>query len=197
MSVQLQKRLFTVKEYHLMGETGILSEAERVELIEGEIIQMAAIGTRHATAVRRLNRLFHRLPEDRVIVDVQNPVQLSERTEPQPDVVLLQFRDDDYETAHPVPSEVLLLVEVADSTVDNDRNVKIPIYARSLIQEVWLVNLVENSLEVYRQPTPNGYSLILNLYPGQEVAPIAFPDFTVSVDLILSAGDLTSSTAEQ
>lgn len=194
MSVQLQRRLFTVKEYHLMSETGILSEADRVELIEGEIIQMAAIGTRHATSVRRLNRVFHRLPEDRVIVDVQNPVQLSERTEPQPDVVLLKFRDDDYQTAHPVPSEVLLLVEVADSTVDNDRDVKIPIYARSLIQEVWLVDLVENCLEVYRQPTPNGYSLILKFYPSQEVAPIAFPDFTVSVDWIVGAGDRTSQT---
>ena len=196
MSVQLQRRLFTVKEYHLMSETGILSETDRVELIEGEIIQMAAIGTRHATAVRRLNRLFHRLPEDTVIVDVQNPVQLSERTEPQPDVVLLRFRGDDYETAHPVPSEVLLLVEVADSTVDNDRDVKIPIYARSHIPEVWLVNLVENCLEVYRQPTPNGYSLILKLYAGQEVAPIAFPDFTVSVDWIFGAGDRTSLTLE-
>ncbi|XZN89796.1 MAG: Uma2 family endonuclease [Microcoleus sp.] len=196
MSLQLQRRLFTVKEYHLMSETGILSETDRVELIEGEIIQMAAIGTRHATAVRRLNRLFHRLPEDRVIVDVQNPVQLSERTEPQPDVVLLQFRDDDYGTAHPVPSEVLLLVEVADSTVDNDRDVKIPIYARSLIQEVWLVNLIENCLEVYRQPTPNGYSLILKLYAGQEVAPIAFSDFTVSVDSIFGAGDRISSTPD-
>ncbi|MEZ2251614.1 Uma2 family endonuclease [Microcoleus sp.] len=196
MSLQLLRRLFTVKEYHLMSETGILSETDRVELIEGEIIQMAAIGTRHATAVRRLNRLFHRLPEDRVIVDVQNPVQLSERTEPQPDVVLLQFRDDDYGTAHPVPSEVLLLVEVSDSTVDNDRDVKIPIYARSLIQEVWLVNLIENCLEVYRQPTPNGYSLILKLYAGQEVAPIAFSDFTVSVDSIFGAGDRTSSTPD-
>ena len=196
MSVQLQRRLFTVKEYHLMSETGILSETDCVELIEGEIIQMAAIGTRHATAVRRLNRLFHRLAEDTVIVGVQNPVQVSECTEPQPDVVLLQFRDDDYETAHPVPSEVLLLVEVADSTVDNDRDVKIPIYARSLIQEVWLVNLVENCLEVYRQPTLNGYSLILKLYAGQEVAPIAFADFTVSVDWIFGAGDRTSLTAE-
>lgn len=196
MSVQLQRRLFTVKEYHLMSETGILSETDRVELIEGEIIQMAAIGTRHATAVRRLNRLFHRLPEDTVIVDVQNPVQLSERTEPQPDVVLLRFRDDDYQTAHPVPSEVLLLVEVADSTVDNDRDVKIPIYARSHIPEVWLVNLVENCLEVYRQPTPDGYSLILKLYSGQEIAPIAFPDFTVSVDWIFGAGDRTFSTLE-
>ena len=196
MSVQLQRRLFTVKEYHLMSETGILSETDRVELIEGEIIQMAAIGARHATAVRRLNRLFHRLPENRVIVDVQNPVQLSERTEPQPDVVLLRSRGDDYETAHPVPSEVLLLVEVADSTVDNDRNVKIPIYARSHIQEVWLVNLVENCLEVYRQPTPDGYSLILKLYAGQEVAPIAFADFTVSVDWIFGEGDRTSSIPE-
>ncbi|MEG4208381.1 Uma2 family endonuclease [Microcoleus sp. Pol7_A1] len=161
MSVQLQKRLFTVKEYHLMTEAGILSEGDRVELIEGEIVKMAAIGTRHASSVKRLTRRFSLIPEDRATLGVQDPIQLTERTEPQPDVVLLQPRADYYATAHPVPSEVLLLVEVSDSTVDYDRDVKVSIYARSLIQEVWLVDLVENCLEVYRQPCPNGYIAIL------------------------------------
>ena len=185
MSVQIQRWLFTVKEYHLMNEAGVFGEDDRVELIEGEIIQMAAIGTRHATCVRRLIRQFRQLPEESAILDVQNPIQLTERTEPQPDVVLLEPRADYYATAHPIPSEVLLLIEVSDSTVDYDRDIKVPIYARSLIQEVWLVDLVENCLEVYRQPDPNGYSLMLKFWRGQQVAPLAFPDLEVSVDFIL------------
>ena len=185
MSVQTQRRLFTVQEYHLMSEAGVFANNERVELIEGEIIQMAAIGTRHASSVKRLIAVFSDLERRKAIIGAQDPIQLTERTEPQPDVVLLRPRADYYATAHPVPSEVLLLVEVADSTVDNDRNIKVPIYARSLIQEVWLVDLVENCLEVYRQPGPNGYSLMLKFWRGQQVAPLAFPDFEVSVDFIL------------
>ena len=185
MFVQMQRRLFTVQEYHLMGEAGILSEDDRVELIEGEIVQMAAIGTRHATCVRRLIRQFRQLPEESAILDVQNPIQLTERTEPQPDVVLLQFRLDYYETAHPMPSEVLLLVEVFDSTIDFDRDVKVPNYARSDIQEVWLWDLEVNCLEVYRQPTANGYTSMQKFERGEMVSPLAFPEFEVSVDFIL------------
>jgi Uma2 family endonuclease len=185
MSVQMQRRLFTVQEYHLMGEAGILGEDDRVELIEGEIVQMAAIGTPHATCVRRLIRQFRQLPEESAILDVQNPIQLTERTEPQPDVVLLQFRLDYYETAHPMPSEVLLLVEVSDSTIDFDRDVKVPNYARSGIQEVWLWDLEVNCLEVYRFPTANGYTSIQKIERGEMVSPLAFPDFEVSVDFIL------------
>ena len=185
MFVQMQRRLFTVQEYHLMGEAGILSEDDRVELIEGEIVQMAAIGTRHATCVRRLIRQFRQLPEESAILDVQNPIQLTERTEPQPDVVLLQFRLDYYETAHPMPSEVLLLVEVSDSTIDFDRDLKVPNYARSDIQEVWLWDLEVNCLEVYRQPTANGYTSMQKFERGEMVSPLAFPEFEVSVDFIL------------
>ena len=110
-----------------MTEVGILSEGDRVELIEGEIVKMAAIGTRHASTVKRLTRRFSLIPKDRATLGVQDPIQLSERTEPQPDVVLLQPRADYYATAHPVPSEVLLLVEVSDNTVDYDRDVKVSI----------------------------------------------------------------------
>ena len=146
---------------------------------------MAAIGTRHATCVRRLIRQFRKLPEECAILDVQNPIQLTERTEPQPDVVLLQFRLDCYETAHPIPSEVLLVIEVSDSTIDFDRNVKVPNYARSGIQEVWLWDLEVNCLEVYRFPTANGYTSIQKIEGGEIVSPLAFPEFQVSVDLIL------------
>ena len=184
MSVQTQKWLFTVQEYHLMSDAGVFAN-ERVELIEGEIMQMAAIGTRHASSVKRLTRCFSLIPEELATLGVQDPIQLTEKTEPQPDVVLLQPRADYYATAHPVPSEVLLLVEVADSTVDNDRNIKVPIYARSGIQEVWLWDLEVNCLEVYRNPTANGYTSIQKFERGEIVSPLAFPEFEVSVDFIL------------
>jgi len=185
MSVQMQRRLFTVQEYHLMGEAGILGEDDRVELIEGEIVQMAAIGTRHASSVKRLIAVFSDLDRRRAIIGAQDPIQLTERTEPQPDVVLLQPRADYYATAHPVPSEVLLLVEVSDSTVGFDRDVKVPNYARSGIQEVWLWDLDVNCLEVYRAPTANGYTSLKKFERGETVAPLAFPEFEVSVDFIL------------
>ncbi len=185
MSVQTQRWLFTVKEYHLMNEAGVFGEDERLELIEGEIIQMAAIGTRDASCVNRLARRFSLIPEDLATFAIQNPVQLTERTEPQPDVVLLEPRADYYATAHPIPSEVLLLVEVSDSTIDFDRDVKVPNYARSGIQEVWLWDLEANCLEVYRDPTANGYTSIQRFERGEIVSPLAFPDFQVSVDLIL------------
>jgi len=185
MSVEMKRRLFTVQEYHLMADAGVFGEDDRVELIEGEIIVMAAIGTRHATCVRRLIGQFRQIPEETAILDVQNPIQLTEKTEPQPDVVLLQPRADYYATAHPIPSEVLLLVEVSDSTVDFDRDVKVPNYARSGIQEVWLWDLEENCLEVYREPIANGYTLMQKFERGQQVSPLAFPEFAVSIDLIL------------
>ncbi|WP_449416729.1 Uma2 family endonuclease [Phormidium nigroviride] len=185
MSVQMQKRLFTVKEYHLMIEAGVFANNDRVELIEGEIIEMAAIGTRHATCVRRLIRRFSVIPEEAAILDVQDPIQLTERTEPQPDLVLLQPRADYYATAHPMPSEVLLLVEVSDSTIDYDRDVKVPNYARSGIREIWLWDLEANCLEVYREPMANGYGLMQRFERGEIVSPLAFSDFEVSVDWIL------------
>ncbi|CBN57265.1 MULTISPECIES: Uma2 family endonuclease [Kamptonema] len=185
MSVQMQKRLFTVQEYHLMIEAGVFANNDRVELIEGEIIEMAAIGTRHATCVRRLIRRFSVIPEEAAILDVQDPIQLTERTEPQPDLVLLQPRADYYATAHPMPSEVLLLVEVSDSTIDYDRDVKVPNYARSGIREIWLWDLEANCLEVYREPMANGYGLMQRFERGEIVSPLAFSDFEVSVDWIL------------
>ena len=185
MSVQTRKRLFTVQEYHLMSEAGVFGDNERVELIEGEIIQMAAIGKRHAARVDRLARLFSQISESLVIFRVQNPICLNDKSEPQPDIALVQPRADFYEESLPNSQDILLLVEVADSTVNYDRDVKVPNYARSGIQEVWLWDLEANCLEVYRFPTANGYTSIQKFERGEIVSPLAFPDFEVSVDLIL------------
>ena len=186
MSVQMQRRLFTVQEYHLMSEAGVFANNERVELIEGEIIQMAAIGKRHAARVDRLARLFSQISESLVIFRVQNPICLDDKSEPQPDIALVQRRADFYEESLPNSQDILLLVEVADSTVNYDRDVKVPNYARSGIREVWLWDLEVNCLEVYRNPTANGYTLMQKFERGEVVSPLAFPDFEVSVDLILS-----------
>jgi Uma2 family endonuclease len=185
MSVQMQKRLFTVQEYHLMGDAGIFGNNERVELIEGEIIE-AAIGKRHAARVDRLADFFYELVRRRAIIRVQNPICLDDKSEPQPDIALVQRRADFYEESLPNSEDILLLVEVSDSTIDYDRDVKVPNYARSGIQEVWLWDLEVNCLEVYRFPTANGYSSMQKFAGGEMVSPLAFPDFEVSVDLILN-----------
>lgn len=141
MSVQLLRRKFTLEQYHKMAESGILTEDDRVELIRGEIVEMSPIGRRHAACVRRLVTLFSEKLRLRAIVDTQNPVELSDRSEPQPDVALLQPRPDFYEAGHPKAKDIFLLVEVADTTAETDRDVKIPLYAEDGISEVWLVDI--------------------------------------------------------
>ncbi|WP_293130901.1 Uma2 family endonuclease [Microcoleus sp. bin38.metabat.b11b12b14.051] len=185
MSIQTQRRLFTVQEYHLMSEAGVFRDNERVELIQGEIIQMAAIGRRHAARVDRLTEFFGDRVRTRAIIRVQNPISLDDNSEPQPDIALVQRRADFYEESLPNSEDILLLVEVADSTVNYDRDVKVPNYARSGIQEVWLWDLEVNCLEVYRNPTPNGYTSVQKIERGEQVSPLAFPEFAVSIDLIL------------
>jgi Uma2 family endonuclease len=185
MSVATPTRRFTVAEYHRMGEVGILREDERVELIEGEIVKMTAIGRQHATYVRRLNRLLSTKFSDVVLLDVQNPVTLAGHSEPQPDAVLLKPKPDDYLSGHPTPEDVLLLVEVSDSSLAFDREVKVPLYARPGIREVWLVDVEEQSFTIYRGPTPSGYTISFVLRRGDRIAPLAFPDRDIAIDDIL------------
>ncbi|WP_371357518.1 Uma2 family endonuclease [Hydrocoleum sp. CS-953] len=141
MVVELQKRLFNVKEYHQMVKVGILKEDDRVELIAGEIVKMASIGIYHAGCVRRLNGIFNKLLSGKAIVDTQNLIDLNDDSEPQPDLVLLQWRDDYDAGKHPQPENIFLLIEVADSTIKYDREVKIPLYAENGIFEVWLIDI--------------------------------------------------------
>lgn len=140
-----------------MAAAGVLSEDDRVELIEGEIIEMSPIGSRHAACVGRLTKLLERLAGDHAIVWVQNPVQVNDYSEPVPDVTLLRRRDDFYAQGKPGPADVLLLVEVADSTLGYDRQVKVPLYARAGVPEVWVVNLPGEVVEVYARPEGGEY----------------------------------------
>ena len=185
MSVQLLRRKFTVEQYHKMVESDILSENDRVELIRGEFIEMSPIGLRHAACVKRLNRLFHRNLGDRVLIGVQDPVELNDVSEPQPDVVLLQPREDCYESAPPQASDIFLLVEVADTTVQYDREVKIPLYAEDNIAEVLLVDINGQCVEVYREPTSDRYQNVQKFEQGKTLSILAFPDVTITVDEVL------------
>lgn len=176
------KKLFTVSEYHSMAETGILAEEDRFELIEGEIYRMAPIGSRHAGCVNRLN---HLLQGTRAILAPQNPVILNDFSEPQPDMALLRWRDDFYSSSHPNPDDILLLVEVADTSVGFDRRVKVPVYARRGIREVWLVDLTKSTVEVNRRPSQTGFGDVRKLRKGDRISPLAFPDLELNVSDIL------------
>jgi Uma2 family endonuclease len=185
MATQQAPHLFTVDEYYRMGEAGILSEDARVELIEGEIIDMAPIGMRHALCVNRLNQLLVLLLQGRAMVHVQNPLHLGDYSEPQPDIALLKQRDYSHDLHNPGPNDVLLAIEVSDTTLTFDRKVKVPLYARVGIPEVWIVNLQEESIEVHSQPDKGAYQQHQQLVRGQSVPIPGFADLSVSIDDIL------------
>lgn len=185
MAVQLLRHTFTVEEYHRMAAAGILGEDDRVELLDGEILEMTPIGSRHAACVDRLTYLFVRGVGQRAIVRVQNPVRLTERSEPQPDLALLRPRPDFYAADHPGPTDLLLLVEVADTSVELDREVKVPLYARTGVSEVWIVDLVGECVEVYRSPGAQGYAGTARFRRGQHVTPQAIPDLEIPVEDLL------------
>jgi Uma2 family endonuclease len=175
----------TVDQYHRMAEVGIIPPDCRVELIGGQIYTMSPIDPWHSGVVNRLVHRFVRGLDDRAVVHVQNPTVLDPHSEPQPDVMLLAPRADFYGTAHPTPSETLLVVEVADTSLQHDRDRKLPLYARRGIAEVWIVSRRDDAIEVFRGPSADGYCHHVRRGRGDEVAPGAFPDFRLSVDDVL------------
>ena len=181
MAVALKRRRFTVDEYHRMAEAGILTAGERVELLEGEVVEMAPVGTRHAGQVNRLNALFAVRLGSRVVVSVQSPLRLSAASEPQPDFAVLRPRSDSYKHSHPDPGDVLVLVEVVDTAGEIERQVKAPLYARAGIRETWVVDVSADRLEVYRRPAPGGYGDVRILRRGEALAIEALPALTLSV----------------
>jgi Uma2 family endonuclease len=184
MSIRVERRYFNVTEYNLMGERGILSEDDRVELIEGEILKMSPIGSRHAACVDRLNLLLVRLAGQRAIIRVQNPIRLSDYSEPQPDVALLRLHNDFYAEGHPSPADVLLVVEAADTSLEYDKYVKVPLYARAGIPEVWIVNLIEDLIEVYTDPVNGLYQQVRMVKRGESLTLQSISDVTFSVDAV-------------
>lgn len=185
MSVQIARRHFNVTEYYRMIEAGILSESDRVELIDGEVIEMSPIGSRHAACVDRVNQLLNRLAGESTIVRVQNPIRLNEHSELQPDLCLLQPRSDFYQHGHPMPADVLLVAEVADSSVRYDREVKLPLYAQVLIPEVWIVNLPAEVVEVYSQPSGGKYQKSQELKRGEIIKSETIPQLSFDANAVL------------
>jgi hypothetical protein len=180
------RKRFTAEEYHRMVEAGLLEEDDRVELLEGEIWQMSPIGSRHAAALRRLRLLLSPLEaQGRCLMAIQDPVRLDAFSEAQPDLALLKPREDLYREAHPGPEDVLLLVEVAESSKAHDLERKVPLYARHGIPEVWVLDLGERALHLFRHPSPQGYREASLLKPGDRVSPLAFPEVSLEVESLL------------
>lgn len=181
MEVAYKQRLFTVEEYYTMAEAGILTEDDRVELIDGHILAMSPIGSRHAGCVNRLNQLLSEAAGRRVLVSVQNPIRLSKHSEPEPDIALLRPRADYYTETHPGPEDVLLVIEVVESSAESDRRIKVPLYARYGIPEVWLVVPNTEVVEIYRQPSSGRYLESHRLGRGQVLNIGTLPEITLSV----------------
>jgi Uma2 family endonuclease len=180
------RRKLSAEQFERMGQTGILGPEARVELIEGEIIEMAPIGSRHAAAVDFLSMHFARAVGDTAVVRTQNPLRLSDDSEPQPDLMLLRPTVDRYRSAHPGPGDVLLLIEVADTTLAFDRETKLPLYAKHAVVEVCILDLDAKRLEVYREPAVGGYRRKLERQETESIAPVTLPAAVLKVGAVFA-----------
>lgn len=183
--VEIKRRRFTVDELLRLAEIGFLGVDERVELIQGEMVEMSPISEGHASSVMRLTWLLSSIFGQRALPNIQNPVQLNDETLVQPDVALLRPREDFYSTRHPGPEDVLLLIEVSDATLRYDRRVKAALYGAAGVMEYWIINLPKRLIEVYREPQPDGYRTLTRYAPGETLSPLAFPDVMLPVSDIL------------
>ncbi|MEL6675894.1 MAG: Uma2 family endonuclease [Bacteroidota bacterium] len=184
MSVQLKKHLISVKDYYLMAEVGILDGESKVELLRGEIIHMSPIGSQHALCVNKLNAHLLPLLQTSTFLSIQNPVQLGDYSQPEPDILLVKGQMEDYADRHPRAQDILLLIEVSDTTLEKDRLIKLPIYAEAGIPEVWIMNLPENQIEVYSLPQGQTYRQ-QSSYSGKTPIPIPGLTQTVFADSLL------------
>jgi Uma2 family endonuclease len=187
MSTATGKKLLTSAEYMSLYEQGVFTEDDRVELIEGEVVPKIMVGPLHVGRVGRVHRFLHRRLGDRALVVSQGTVLLSEISMPEPDFVILRWRDDFYESRHATPADMLALIEVADSSLSFDRGRKLRIYAAARVQEYWVLNLVDHVLEVFRQPGPHpsGYASVATYRRGDRIAFLAFPDLDIAVEELL------------
>lgn len=173
---------FTVAEYQHMGVTGVLDPDIRTELLDGEVVEMAPIAPPHNSSVMRFNAQFSRRFGDRSIVSVQAPMILSRFSMPEPDLLLLRTRSDFYSLTHPTPDDVLLAVEVADTSLASDRGRKLPLYASAGVAEVWIVDVNARTIEAHWEPSPNGYRQTRTAARGEAITPQAFPDTEIRVN---------------
>lgn len=186
MEAQVLRRLFSVDEFHQMAEAGVFREDDRLELLDGEIVQTTPIKSQHAGCVNYLSDTFWRKCPGTAIVSVQNALVLDDRTEFYPDVALLVRRPDFYRESHPRPSDVLLVVEVSDTTLSYDRQVKLPRYARAGIPEVWIIDLVGRAIDMYRQPAGGEYHEQRHVGPGESLTIPGSRDQQIAVSDVLT-----------
>jgi len=183
-------RRLSVTEYHKMGEIGMFEENEYVELIDGVIREMSPKGSRHTASVSNLTNLLPLLLAGKALIRVQDPIVLDDNTEPEPDVAVIKPRNDNYSESHPRAEDVLLLIEVADTSLEYDREIKLPRYANAGVPEVWIVNLVENIVEVYREPLVSSgmgyYRIRMNFVKGDTLMLQAFPDLKIAISDVLA-----------
>jgi Uma2 family endonuclease len=168
MALQLKKRLITVGEYHKMAEAGILQESG-IELINGEIVEKDQITSQHAAMSSKLNQILHQQLHDKAIMRIQDPIIANDFSEPEPDVAILKYRADFYEHEHPYGRDVLLVIEIGDTSVAYDRKFKLPLYAESGVAECWLINLAKQEIYTYWQPTGNAYKFSEFVQKGEVV----------------------------
>lgn len=184
MAVEFARRLLSVEEYHKMGEVGILKE-QGLELINGEIVKMSPVGSDHASIVEKLKDFLTVGLFQKAIVRVQNPVHLSDFSESEPDLAIVNYREDYYQAAHPKPADILVLIEVAVSSVEYDEEVKLPLYAQSQVQEYWLVKVDKQQIEVHTVPAGNNYKL-RKIYKRQDEITVSGFDLKIALDQIFS-----------
>ena len=185
MSVEIAKHWITVEEYDRMATAGVFAADARLELIEGEILEMSPVGKRHAACIGRLTEVLSKHMSGRAILWVQNPIRLNDLSVPQPDVALLRKRDDFYENELPKPYDVLLIVEVADSTVGYDREIKLKLYARAGIAEVWIANLPDAGIEIYIAPSGDAYRTAARVGRGARIVSPTVSGLTLEADTLL------------
>jgi len=178
------RRTWTADEYHRMAEVGILHEDDRVELIDGEIVEMSPIGSRHAACVNRIVSVLRQRLGIEFIISVQNPIRLNDASEPQPDIAVLRLRADYYADSLPVPSDVLLVIEVADTSLNYDQHVKLPRYADVAIAEVWIVDVARSMLTCYTDPRQGFYANQRHAQRGDAIPSSVFPNLVLAVDEI-------------
>lgn len=186
MSTQPLRRLFTIQDYARMHTSGILAEDDRVELLDGEILLMSPVGPLHSAIVNRLNRLLIQLSGNDAIVSIQNPVLLDDYSEPQPDIALLTPRDDYYDQALPHPDDILLIIEVADSSLGYDRSQKLPRYAAANIPEVWIIDVEQQRIEQYTQPLQGQYMHLTTILRGGSIQATLVPNVQFETNRLFS-----------
>ncbi len=185
LKVSPKNRLWTVEEYHYLTKIGVLHPTEKLELLEGQIISMAAKGTSHTVATRRTAKLLQNLLNNQAAIYTQDPITLNDYSEPEPDIILVIPDPLDYFENHPKPSDIHLIIEVADSSLDYDLTIKSQAYAKSNIKDYWVLDVNERQLHIFREATPEGYKNCLILTEEKEINLLKFPDIYLSIQYML------------